>query len=413
MTEAEGDSEGTPRTPPAPGAGQAGQRGRPSPQRWRYWLRWVALGVSLLILVVSGVGWGIYYKLDRNITTDIATALELERHKKERPESAAHAAKNILILGSDTRSGRNREYGRDSGTARSDTAILLHLSGDRKSATAVSIPRDLMVTIPRCARPDGSRTKEQFAQFNWSYEFGGPACAIRTVEKLTRIRMDHHVVVDFKGFKKIVNAVGGVEVCLTESASDPDSRLNLPAGRQTLKGDDALAYVRARHGIGDGSDSERISRQQAFLASLFRKLRSNGVLMNPTKLYPVLDEATSAITADAGLNSLTELYDLVRSVRDMPERNVHFRTVPRRPYARNKNRDELVQPAADWLFAILRNDRVVDKDAAQEDTGDSTDDHRPDGPAPVAETPSPHPLATEQGHTASTDICDERQQSTP
>ncbi|MDK1475735.1 LCP family protein [Streptomyces sp. 549] len=341
-------------------------------------MRWTAVGVALVVLVGAGVGWTLYRKLEGNITTDVGTAEELERYDAERPATVSHEAKNILVLGSDTRAGGNRRYGQDSGTARSDTAILLHLSADRTNATAVSIPRDLMVTIPDCARPEGGRTKEQFAQFNWSFQFGGAACTIRTVEKLTDIRVDHHVVVDFKGFKRIVDSVGGVEVCLDEPVSDPDAQLELPAGRQTLKGEDALGYVRARHGIGNGSDTQRMARQQEFLASLFGKVRSNGVLMNPAKLYPVLDAATSSITADAGLNSLTELYELVRSVRDMPEENVRFMTVPRQPYAQNPNRDELVQPDADRLFAQLRNDKPVQGDEDDSASG-ASDGQEPGG----------------------------------
>jgi LCP family protein required for cell wall assembly len=348
---------------------------QPSPAQ-RHWLRWAAASVSVLILVTTGAGWSLFQKLEGNITTDIGTARELERHETERPGARNHSARNILVLGSDSRSGDNKKYGRDSGTARSDTAILLHLSADRKNATAVSLPRDLMVTIPRCSRPDGTRTKEQFAQFNWAYQFGGAACTIRTVEKLTHIRVDHHVVVDFDGFKKIVNAVGGVRICLTEPVSDRDARLELPAGQQILLGEDALGYVRARKGIGDGSDSERITRQQEFLASLFRKVRGNGMLMNPSRLYPVLDATTSAITADAGLNSLTELYELVSGVQELPEENVHFATVPQKPYVQDPNRTELMQPEANRLFTLLRNDRPTDGNGTEQeeqDTGDTTE----------------------------------------
>ncbi|GAB3957762.1 LCP family protein [Streptomyces sparsus] len=384
MNDADADPEDAPQG--SPDNGRAGVRKRVTAELRRHWPRWTALGVAMVVLVGAGVGWSLYRKLEGNITTDVETAEELERYDGERPAQVSHEAKNILVLGSDTRAGGNRRYGQDSGTARSDTAILLHLSADRSHATAVSIPRDLMVTIPDCARPEGGRTKEQFAQFNWSFQFGGPACTIRTVEKLTDIRIDHHVVIDFEGFKQIVNAVGGVEVCLEEPVSDPDAQLELPAGRQTLKGEDALGYVRARHGIGNGSDTQRMARQQEFLASLFAKVRSNGVLMNPAKLYPVLDAATSAITADAGLNSLSELYELVRSVRDIPEDNVRFMTVPRQPYTQNPNRDELVQPDADRLFEQLRNDRPVRLDGEQEaggadgdGGGGASDDQRPDG----------------------------------
>lgn len=323
-------------------------------ERSRRRLRRTALGCAVLLLATSGAGWSVLRSLDDNIRTDTHTARELARHAEERPAPAAGETQNILLLGSDSRDGRNSGYGHSTG-ARSDTTILLHLPADRASATAVSVPRDLMVDIPSCRRPDGSRIAAQFAQFNWAFQFGGPACTIRTVEQLTGVRIDHHLVIDFKGFTGVVNAVGGVEVCLPHEVHDRDAKLHLQAGRQTLNGKQALGYVRARQAF-DGSDTQRMSRQQDFLASLLHKVRDEGVLRNPSELYPVLDAATSALTADDGLDSLHELYGLVRSVREVPQGEVEFLTVPRQPYGPNPNRDELVQPAAERLFEELREE---------------------------------------------------------
>ncbi|MGP3976562.1 LCP family protein [Streptomyces sp. 8N114] len=338
----------------------------------RRWLRWTALGASVLVLAVAATGWSLYRKLDGNIRTDSGTAQALAPYEKERPvpARAAGEARNILLLGSDNRGNGNGAYGRDEGSQRSDTAILLHIAADGRSATGMSIPRDLMVHIPDCRRPDGSLSRAQFAQFNWAFQTGGAACAIRTVEKMTDIRVDHHLVVDFRGFKKLVDAVGGVEVCLAEPVHDREAKLDLPAGRQTLDGEDALGYVRARHGLGNGSDTQRIDRQQRFLGSLVKKVRSKGVLLNPTRAYPVLDAATSSLTADSGLDSLSELYELARSIRDIPEDRIRFLTVPRQSYELDINRDELVQPDADELFTTLREDRpvrVTDRDEEKED----------------------------------------------
>ena len=325
----------------------------------RRWLRTAMVGVSALVLVAAGVGWTLYNKLDGNIRTDLNTERQLKHYEEQRPEPSPGKAQNILLLGSDSRRGGNSRYGRDEGGQRSDTAILLHIAADRKSATGVSLPRDLMVNIPACTTPGGGRTKARFAQFNTAFETGGAACTIRTVESLTDLRVDHHLVLDFTGFKSLVDRVGGVEVCLPGAVRDRDAKLELPAGRQTLGGEDALGYVRARHGLGNGSDTDRMGRQQQFLGSLVKKIRSNGVLLNPAKLYPVLHSATSALTADQGLDSLGELYELAHGVRNIPEEQVRFLTVPRQAYKLNKNRDELVQPAADRLFEQLRKDRAV------------------------------------------------------
>ncbi|MER6145078.1 LCP family protein [Streptomyces sparsogenes] len=370
----------------------AGETPERRPRR-RRWPRVLALVVAFLVLSGAGVGWWLYERLDRNIKTDTRTENELRKYEAERPVPVVRDAQNILLIGSDNRGGKgNGKYGRDTGTQRSDTTILLHLQAGGKSATAVSIPRDLMVDIPACTGADGKRGTARFAQFNWAFEFGGPACTIRTVEKLTGIRVDHHMIVDFSGFKKMVNAVGGVEVCLKEPIDDGEAHLRLPAGRQVLHGEQALGFVRARYSIGDGSDTERIGRQQEFLGALVKKLQSNGVLLNPTRLYPVLDAATSSLTTDPGLNSLKDLYDLASGMRHIPRDKIRFLTIPRQPYTYNRNRDELVQPDADRLFRQLRLDHPVPVARAVA---------HPSGDDPKGGSSTPY-----KGTTAAHDMCE-------
>ncbi|MEU7583318.1 LCP family protein [Streptomyces sp. NPDC041068] len=429
------DTEGSPPEPKAtygPGAG-ASPTGAGAVRRRRRWLRRTAIGAAVLVLGAGGAGWAAYEKLNGNITKDTDAAAELARYEKERPTPLVHDAQNILLLGSDTRAGKgNRKYGRDPGTQRSDTTILLHLAADRQSATAVSVPRDLMVDIPACRRPDGSRTRAQFAQFNWAFEFGGTACTIRTVEKLTGIRVDHHMVVDFTGFKDMVDAIDGVQVCVKAPIDDADAHVKLAAGLRTLNGEQALGYVRARKSLGNGSDTDRMDRQQEFLGALVNKVQSNDVLLNPTKLYPVLDAATSSLTTDPGLASLRGLYELVRGMRNIPTERVQFLTVPRRSYAYDANRDELVEPAAEQLFTRLRTDTPVEvapqtpesqqeeasyeeessyeeayeegyEDGYEEydDSGEYWSDEKPDDPS---HTPSPAP--TFRGNTAAGSTCE-------
>ncbi|MFF5364857.1 LCP family protein [Streptomyces scabiei] len=342
-----------------PGAGGSPTGAGPRHRR-RRWVRWVAGGVGLLVVGAVGVGWVAYRKLDGNITSDRTAADELARFEKERPTALVRGAQNILVIGSDSRAGNgNGAYGRDSGTERSDTTILLHLAADRRSATAVSLPRDLMVDVPSCRRADGRRSAPAFTMFNRAFQVGGSACTVRTVERMTDIRIDHHIVVDFQGFKEMVDAVDGVEVCLAAPIHDKEADLRLPAGRVKLTGEQALGYVRARKSLGDGSDTERMDRQQRFLGALAAKVRGNDVLLNPVKLYPVLDAATSSLTTDPGLASLRGLYDLVRGLRTIPMEKVQFLTVPRKSYAYDANRDELVEPAARRLFARLRADEPL------------------------------------------------------
>ncbi|MFC8739280.1 LCP family protein [Streptomyces sp. NPDC057176] len=395
-----GEDAGTAASGGEPGRG-ASASGRGLKRRRRRRRLGIA-GIAVVVLAggAAGAGWAVYAKLSGNITADEAAAAELARYEKERPTALVDGAQNILLIGSDSRSGAgNSRYGHDSGTERSDTTILLHLAADRDSVTAVSIPRDLMVNVPGCHRPDGSLTEPAFTQFNYAFAAGGSACSIRTVEKLTRIRIDHHVVVDFEGFKEMVDALDGVEVCLRKPVDDKDAKLKLPAGRVTLDGEQALGYVRARKSLGDGSDTDRMDRQQRFLGALVNKVQSNGVLLNPVKLYPVLDAATSSLTTDPELASLRGLYDLVRGLRGIPTERVQFLTVPRESYAGDANRDQLVQPGAEKLFTRLRTDEPVTITAERSDpsggTGNSGETGTPESPAP-----------TFSGNTADEDICE-------
>ena len=382
-----------------PGAGASASGAGLIRRRRRRWVRGVSAGVGVVVVAAAGVGWGVYAKLDSNITPDNAAAAELARYDKERPTALVKGAQNILLIGSDSRSGDgNAEYGRDSGTERSDTTILLHLAADRRSATAVSLPRDLMVDVPGCLRPDGTRTEPMFAMFNYAFQVGGSGCTIRTVEKLTNVRIDHHMVVDFHGFKDMVDAVDGVDVCLKAPIRDKAAKLRLPAGRVTLDGEQALGYVRARKSLGNGSDTDRMDRQQGFLGALVNKVQSDDVLFNPVKLYPVLDAATSSLTTDPELANLRGLYELVRGLRNIPTEHVQFLTVPRESYIYNANRDQLVEPEAEKLFARLRADATVAvrEQVPQDSVANALN---------TAPSSGVSPAPTFRGNTAAEDTC--------
>lgn len=398
----EGNDEGNQETAGS-GAREQGAHWGPRPARQgparrpflrRRWVWWTAAGTTVA-LVGAGVGaWALYDRLQGNITRDDAVIAELERHEKERPLPSKQGALNILLVGSDTRAGQgNGQYGVARGQ-RSDTVIMLHLAADRRSATAMSIPRDLMVEIPSCRRADGESAPARTAQFNNAYSYGGTACTIRTVERLTRIRVDHHMVVDFQGFKRMVDAVDGVRICLKQPMDDKDAHVRLPAGEHTLNGEQSLGFVRARKSLGNGSDTDRMERQQQFLGALVAKVQSNGVLLNPGKLYPLLDAATSSLTTDPSLSSLIDLYDLVRSMRNIPTKEVRFLTVPREAYAGDPNRDQLVEPAASELFTLLREDEPVRIAPRPSDSASPAPSASPTGTGPAAPSASRAPSGT-------------------
>ncbi|NIY63289.1 cell envelope-related transcriptional attenuator [Streptomyces malaysiensis] len=344
--------------------------------------------VSFLVLLGGGVGW-IYFKLNGNITTFGADGLS-----DNRPEGNA-AGQNVLVIGSDSRSGDNSRLGGGSGdVGRSDTALLLHVYSDGKHAVGVSIPRDTLVDIPPCRLPDGSWTRtRRNAMFNSAFSVGetaqgNPACTQNTVERLTGLRMDHTVVIDFEGFSRMTSAVGGVQVCVPQDVYERDlspSRATrgkriFSKGVQTVSGQKALDYVRIRHGIGDGSDIGRIQRQQAFISGLFKKVKSRG--FDPTTLYPLADAATKSMTVDPGLGSAKKLMSFAMSLKSIDLHNTKFITIPWRYQG---ERVAVVQPDADQLWADIRADRTIDgKRAGGKRAGGKKDE----APATPSATPT-------------------------
>lgn len=309
----------------------------------RRWPRIIAALAAGIVLVTTVIGAGVNHlmgNLQGNIKSlDVSSQLD---GSTSSPETAGLVYDadgntkplNVLLMGTDTRTGKgNQGYGKKGMNygERSDTTILLHVSADRSNAIAVSIPRDTLTHIPTCENSKGQTVGNKTAKFNDAYSIGGPACTIKTVNELTGMDITNFVKIDFGGFKKIVNAVGGVEICLTEPVKDRQSGLNLPAGKQTVTGEEALAFVRIRHNIGDGSDTSRIRRQQAFISSLSRKVLSSGTLLNPASVIGLLDAATQAITADPQMADLKQLQELVLSMKDINPKNLTFLTMPWKP----------------------------------------------------------------------------------
>ncbi len=289
----------------------------------------VASVMTVLATTLSGASWFTLNKIQGNITTvDVTSQLGTNRPTKATPTTPQqYDPVNILVMGTDTRTGQGSGFGTaadtSSGTGHSDTTILFHISGDRQHAIAVSIPRDSWVTRPEC-KGKGSTT----GRINVAFAQGGAGCAIKAVEKLTGVFIDHYVVVDFTGFKAVVDALGGVQVCLTTAVNDVKSHLNLTAGKHVLNGDDALKFARVRHGIGDGSDISRIGRQQDFLSSIIRAATSTSLLTNPIKLVSVLNAVTGSLTTDPQMGKFDYERQLATSLASIPTSNITFVTVP-------------------------------------------------------------------------------------
>ncbi|MFF4062096.1 LCP family protein [Streptomyces sp. NPDC001668] len=325
------------------------------------------VGLTLAGALAAGcavAGWA-YWHLNSNIkSVDIDSALGDNRPAKVTPAPSASQeaplpteAVNILVLGSDSRSGKeNQELGGGSSTgARSDTAMVVHIDAGRTSATVASIPRDTLVTRPSCPLPDGGSTAVAYgAMFNSAYAVGGPVCAVKTVESITNVRMDHYIEIDFSGFAKLVNAVGGVTVTTDEDIDDDDSHLHLKAGPHHLDGRTALALARTRHGIGDGSDLGRIGLQQKLVKALLEQISATDLLTSPAKLYSVADALTGSLTTDTGLDSLTELMSLGESLKGLSSDQVKTVTMPVVTAPSDPNRVVAKEPAASELWESLR-----------------------------------------------------------
>ncbi|MFG2313707.1 LCP family protein [Streptomyces tendae] len=324
----------------------------------------LALAGSLL-LGAGAAGWA-YWHLNGNIkSVDINGALGDDRPARPAtvPSVSPTAspvptgALNVLVLGSDSRSGEeNQELGGgDSGGARSDTAMVVHLDAGRTAATVVSIPRDTLVERPSCPLPSGGTTREASgAMFNTAYELGGPVCAVKTVETLTGVRMDHYVEVDFSGFADLVDALGGVTVTTDVDIDDDKSHLHLDAGTHRLDGTEALGLARTRYGLAGGSDLARIELQHKLVKALLEQVSATDLLTDPARLYQVADALTGSLTTDTGLDSLGELADLGRSLGDLAADDVRTLTMPVLPAPSDPNRVVADQPEAADLWESLR-----------------------------------------------------------
>lgn len=270
----------------------------------------------------------------------------------------------FLLVGSDSRQGLAPGEGpQGKGSTfvsgqRADTIIIAHLFGGSDQAQMVSIPRDSWVTIPPFTDPaTGQKVPERQGKINSAFTAGGPALLVATVEGLTGLRIDHFVQIDFNGFTAMVDRLGGVEVCLSEAAKDKDSGIDLPAGRQVVQGEQALAFVRQRKGLPRG-DIDRIARQQQFMGAVIRRTLSAGTLLNPLKLNGFLEAATESLQVDEGL-SVEGLRDLALRMRGASAGNVAFTTIPVADTAARRGGESVVlvdEVAAEAMFDRIRRD---------------------------------------------------------
>lgn len=331
------------------------------PNRWahrRHVLYAVIGSVVTVALILAGAA---YAKFNSNITRiDVSRMLGI-RPTTPTASAGADTPVNILVMGSDTRVGIGTDdYGKDTveGGAHSDTNLLVHISADRDRVLVVSIPRDSMTMAPKtCSDPNSTVADGEMRQWNYNFNLGGPGCTIKTLEGLTGIFVDHYVVIDFRGFQQMVDALGGVPVCTTTDIADKDAQFTLAAGHHVLDGKQALGYVRVRKTVNDGSDLNRIKRQQAFLSSVAQEATSKGLLLRPDRLYSFLNAATKSITTDPDLGFGT-MTSLANSIRNLGVDKIEFVTVPTQVYPKDPNRVQW-RESAEKIWAAIRSDRPL------------------------------------------------------
>ncbi|MFD7630407.1 LCP family protein [Streptomyces sp. NPDC059851] len=364
-------------TPPGRRTGRNRKAGSGGTRRKRFM---VVTGGTLAFLLVGGsLGAYLYYNhLNGNLkVTDVGDA-GTGGFKKDQPI-------NILVIGTDKRSGAGNEgYGDAGSVGHADTTILFHVSKDRTNATALSIPRDLITNIPACPtkQPDGTMKTipgQKGTRFNTSLGQEGrdPGCTMRTVKELTGITVDHFMMVDFNAVKVLSSAVGGVPVCLDKAVDDEDSKLKLGPGEHRLQGEQALAFVRTRHAFGNESDLDRIKTQQQFMSSMLREMKSKETLTSPKKFFSLAEAATKSLTVDSGIGSIEKLTNLAGELKSMDLKNVTFATLPvlDNPAEKVKATVVLNNALADPLLQMIRGDvsltEVEKKEQAAKDAADA------------------------------------------
>jgi len=327
----------------------------------------ISIAVVLAVLAASTVAAGalFYRHLNSNITVDHSADAILHQ---SRPNAQGQRPMNILVLGSQTRNGQAGPHlGNASklGTNISDTAMLVHLNADRTHAVVVSIPRDLVVPRPSCKSASDPKVTLPASHdllnddmFDLAMNLGGPACAVATVEQMSGLSIDHFIVLTFNGFEKMVNTVGGVTVCVPPPGiNDWRSGLVMSAGLHQVSGYQALAFVRDRHGIGDGGDRGRIQMQQMFVSSLIQKVESAGTLANPDTLLRLADAATSALSVDPGLGSVSKLLGLASQLSSFSSHGITFVTAPNKLDPKDTNRLIPLNPQFQEVWRLLRDDQ--------------------------------------------------------
>jgi LCP family protein required for cell wall assembly len=352
------------------------------------------LAASLAVVLVSTVSVGAITVAQINANIDVVELAVLEGQEERVIPTVGEweGGFNVLLVGIDNDEGQSDADERG-GSTLNDVNILVHVAEDQQSAVAVSFPRDLVVPIPSCPDPDGEGASYAMSAqpLNVAYSYGELGCVVLTIEALTGLTIPYAGTISFGGVAQMSTAVGGVEVCVDGAINDPYTGLSFPAaGNYVVEGKQALAFLRSRYGVGDGSDLGRISSQQVYMSSLIRKVQNEGVLTDFTKLYGLAQVATSSMKLSSSLARIDTMVSMAQALRTVPTENIVFVQYPGRTGGTGVYAGK-VQPiasAADALFARIRADERFTLEAGNTGIGSTENPNAPTtGP-----TPEPTPI---------------------
>ncbi len=388
-------------------------------------LIWVSsVTASVLALTAATAGylyWDFNQKLKANSVDITATAPE----KPFIPKTLAPKVTvqdfdgpfTMLLVGNDDGNGMSEKYG-ERDHALNDVNILLHVSADHTKATAISFPRDMYVDMPECETPENEVfSAKEGVKLNTSLSRGGLKCTVDVFRDLTGQEIEFAAMVQFEGVISLSNAVGGVPVCVATPINDDHANLHLEAGTHELQGDEALAFLRTRYGVGDGSDLGRISNQQLFMSSLMRTLKSAETLSNPVKVYNIAQAVSQNMSLSSNLADVNTLASLAYALKDIPLENISFLQYPTTygsdgVFPKVEPADEMIQAVfSDQLIQITGGTAPGEIGSVKTPETDVVSPEPVDSVSPSAtETPQPTPPVVElskdvTGQTAAEQTC--------
>ena len=370
------------------------------------------IAAALAVVLMSGVSVGALAVTSLTSKTAVVDIPGTQAGGAPLPQvGAIEGGFNILIAGSDTRQDQGGIGGSvedDSGEL-NDVTMLLHVSQDQTNAVAISFPRDMVVGIPECENPDGYTKGYSTEPINTALSYGGLSCVAQTITEFTGLPVQYAGLIKFSGVINMADAIGGVDVCVDGPMIDGNTGINIvKAGTYNLKGIDALAFLRSRAAVGDGSDLTRISSQQVYLSALVRKLKSSETLGDLTKVYALADAALSNMTVSSSLNSIPTMVSIAQALKNIPLENVTFVQYPGTTGGSGVYTGK-VQPnqyAADALLEYIKADQPFVLEAAGDERGSTLDPNAPlVPPTPATDAPDVPVAEGVRGQTAAQYTC--------